>query len=346
MDNIPKRVFIIPYRNRAQQKFFFCKYMDFLLEGETDYEIYFSHQVDKKPFNRGATKNIGFLAVKAKYPDNYKDINFIFHDIDTVPFHKLFTYTTEPGIIKHYYGFDYALGGIVVIKGKDFETILGYPNFWGWGMEDNVLQMRVNKMKLTIDRTQFYKIGSPEIIQLFDGITRINKNDPWKAKNDDMRDGLHSIKNLNYVINAKSSNTVDNKYIINNSRIFFINILNFTTIMSPNKQEYYEYDLREPPRQIVNPNKVANLAMQFDKSGQINQQISFVPTANQKQNLINKYGSDNALKIIDYNKDNNFGDTLQIPPSVLYSKEYANRIGVKPLATASVNIGMGGVQYR
>ena len=39
---IPKRVFIVPYRSRIQHKFFFSKYMSFILEDDLDYEIYFS----------------------------------------------------------------------------------------------------------------------------------------------------------------------------------------------------------------------------------------------------------------------------------------------------------------
>ena len=85
---VPKKVFIVPYRNRIQHKFFFSKYMQFILEGETDYEIYFSHQCDARSFNRGATKNIGFLAMKQKYPNHYKDITFIFNDVDTMPYKK------------------------------------------------------------------------------------------------------------------------------------------------------------------------------------------------------------------------------------------------------------------
>ena len=41
---IPKKVFIVPYRNRPQHKFFFSKHMSFILEDCDDYEIYFSHQ--------------------------------------------------------------------------------------------------------------------------------------------------------------------------------------------------------------------------------------------------------------------------------------------------------------
>ena len=99
---IPKRVFIVPYRNRIQHKFFFSKYMSFILEDADDYEIYFSHQCDPRTFNRGATRNIGFLAVKEKYPNDYKDITFIFNDVDTIPFTKIFEYKTTPGVVKHY----------------------------------------------------------------------------------------------------------------------------------------------------------------------------------------------------------------------------------------------------
>ena len=82
---VPKRVFIVPYRNRVQHKFFFSKYMSFILEDSDDYEIYFSHQCDARTFNRGATKNIGFLAVKEKYPEHYKNITFIFNLFRIIP---------------------------------------------------------------------------------------------------------------------------------------------------------------------------------------------------------------------------------------------------------------------
>lgn len=253
----PKRIFIVPYRNRAQHKFFFSKWMSFLLEDKDDYEIYFSHQCDNRTFNRGAMKNIGFLAIKDKYPADYANITFIFNDVDTMPFNKIFNYETTLGVVKHYYGYKYALGGIVVIKGKDFEKTNGYPCFWGWGMEDNALQKRCEKVGLRIDRSQFYPIGSPEILQLFDGISRIiSKNDPWREKHDDGRDGLKSVRQLTYSIDDKSAVIMDNVFVINNPHIFFINTTAFLTNVPHDSQSYNLYDLREPPRAIVNPNSM------------------------------------------------------------------------------------------
>jgi hypothetical protein len=254
---IPKHIFIIPYRNRAQQNFFFKKYMSFILEDKEDYEIYFSHQCDNRSFNRGATRNIGFLAIKNKYPEHYKDMNFIFNDVDTIPFNKIFDYETTTGVVKHYYGYKYALGGIVVIKGSDFENINGYPCFWGWGMEDFCLQKRCEKYGLTIDRSVFYPIGSPEMLQLFDGISRIiSKKDPSRVQNDNGLDGIKTIYKLSYTIDEKSENPNDNIFSIENPKVFFINIKTFLTHLRFEKDEYYNYDLREPKQNIVNPDKL------------------------------------------------------------------------------------------
>ena len=85
---IPNRIFIVPYRDREKEKKKFLERMNDYLSDSNDWEIYFSHQCDTRPFNRGAVKNIGFLAMKEKYPNDYKDITFIFHDVDNTPIHN------------------------------------------------------------------------------------------------------------------------------------------------------------------------------------------------------------------------------------------------------------------
>jgi hypothetical protein len=286
---IPKRVFIVPYRNRIQHKFFFSKYMSFILENDEDYEIYFTHQCDSRTFNRGAVKDIGFIAVRNKYPQHYKDITFIFNDVDTIPFSKIFDYETTHGVVKHYYGFKYALGGIVVMKGADFEKTNGFPCFWGWGMEDNALQKRCEAVGLKIDRSVFYNIGSPEILQLFDGISRIiSKKDPWRGEYDNGVDGLRTITQLKYTIDDKSENPNDNIFTVHNERIMFVNVTTFLTHIPFGSEEYYNYDLREPKRKIINPDKIRETKKTVVTTNDWSN-IPHYPTTREKRENVVKY---------------------------------------------------------
>ena len=286
---IPKRIFIVPYRNRVQHKFFFSKYMSFILEDDDDYEIYFSHQCDARTFNRGATKNIGFIAARNKYPNDYKDITFIFNDVDTIPFNKIFDYNTQHGIVKHFYGFKYALGGIVVMKGADFEKTNGFPCFWGWGMEDNALQKRCEAVGLHIDRSVFYNIGSPEILQLFDGISRIiSKKDPWRGEHDDGYDGLRTISQMQYTIDEKSENPNDNIFAVHNSKIMYVNIGTFLTHVPFGSEEYYTYDLREPKRKIIHPDKIRETNKSVVTTNDWTN-IPYYPTNREKRENVVKY---------------------------------------------------------
>ena len=361
---VPQKVFIVPYRSRIQHKFFFSKYMSFILEDKDDYEIYFAHQCDARTFNRGAMKNIGFLAMKQKYPNDYLNITFIFNDVDTIPFNKIFDYETTQGVVKHYYGYKYALGGIVVIKGIDFEKTNGFPCFWGWGMEDNVLQKRCDAVGLKIDRNIFYPIGSPEILQLFDGISRIiSKKDPWRGENDNGNDGLRTINQLKYNIDDKSANHNDNVFTVHNSRIFFINIASFLTYIPFGTEEYYNYDLREPKRRIIHPDKIKETKKTVINTSDWTN-IPYYPTSRERRENMSNYLTSIGKPVPDelmqqinedkrkeieqdvYNNFNNNSNNNGMHRSTTaphkFSSQYAKYIGAKPRATASARIGLGG----
>ena len=355
--SIPKVVFIVPYRNRKTHKLFFSKYMSSLLELELDkpntsYQIYFSHQADERPFNRGAMKNIGFLAIKQKYPNDYKNITFVFNDIDTVPFDAIFDYETEEGIVKHFYGFKYALGGIVSIKGCDFETINGYPNFWGWGMEDAMLQKRCEQHNIQINRNHFYPIGSPEILHLFDGVSRIiNKKETSQSKKDNVLDGIKTIYKLKYTISTESSNKEDNTHIIKNDKIQMINIDTFECLNKYETQQFHEYDLREPSKKILQSTRTIDPSI-FNKNNWSH--IPFYPTSEVKREMIHKYGKKQTDEIIQHslqNSNTNSNDKMNDKMNEInkrtinkYSPHYASFHGIKSRATGSVNIGLGGVK--
>ena len=208
--SIPDTIFIVPYRNRIEHKFFFINYMTtFILKSSDNYEIFFSEQQnDGREFNRGGVKNIGFLACKEKYPNDYKNITFIFNDIDTVPYtENILNYTTKMGEIKHFYGYSEALGGSFAIKGKDFERINGFPNIWSYGLEDNMIYQRAISNRLVVNRSNFYPIGDKRILQFFDGnIRNIEGGDRYRIVNSYLHDGLNTLRNVNYTVTSEQNN--------------------------------------------------------------------------------------------------------------------------------------------
>jgi hypothetical protein len=201
---IPKLVFIVPYRDREPHRVFFSTYIRKIMEDvpPEDWTYFFIHQADKRPFNRGGMKNIGFLALKEKYPNDYKNIVFVFNDIDTLPYDKnILNYNTDFGVIKHFYGFHFALGGIFSIRGVDFERINGFPNFWAWGGEDNLIHRRAKEFGLIIDRSNFYKIGDMNILQFADGLKRLICRDEMATSLiPNNVDGLSKITSLKFSI--------------------------------------------------------------------------------------------------------------------------------------------------
>lgn len=226
--NIPNKIFIVPYRDRIEHKLHFEIYMKYILEdiSKDSYEIYFSHQMDNRPFNRGAVKNIGFIAMRDKYPDNYRDITFIFNDIDCCPYKKnLLNYDTTHGTVKHFFGYTFALGGLFSITGADFEKIGGFPNFWGWGFEDNTIYDLVKKNGIFVDRSTFFYAGDSKIIQIPHGRERtLAKQEQWNYRFKDY-DSLNYIRNLKYTIKNE-----------------FIEILEFETKYSHDNITYYNSD--------------------------------------------------------------------------------------------------------
>ena len=232
----PKIVFVVPYRDRVQHQAFFADHMKKILEDidPTEYKIYYTHQCDERSFNRGAMKNIGFIVTKQLYPNDYKNITFVFNDVDTMPYTKnSLKYITRTGVVKHFYGFKFALGGIVSITGEDFEKINGYPNLWTWGYEDNLLQKRVLESKIAIDHSQFYPILDKNILHLKDGFDKLVNRSEFDRFMNNTIEGIKSITNMQYTIDDVTG---------------FVNITQFDTGVNPNPNANKIYDIRNGPQ--------------------------------------------------------------------------------------------------
>lgn len=220
--NIPDVVFIIPYRDREPQRVAFISIMRTMVEN-INCKIIFAHQKDRRPFNRGAMKNAGFIYIKNTYPEHYKNITFVFHDIDVMPWYKgQFSYQTRMGIVNHFYGFKRGLGGIFAIKGKDFEDVNGFPNYWSWGLEDNVLKWRVDKLGKKIIYNEFvqYSDDNKNIIGLGHGWNRkINDKLEFRARFriNEMIEGIKTLSQVRY-----TASNMDNLFIE-------LNVNNFET---------------------------------------------------------------------------------------------------------------------
>ena len=206
---VPEFVVIVPYRNRPQQLAEFDTHMRAVLAAydsdttqQSNYRVWYMHQCDNRPFNRGAMKNLGFHVLRDLYPEAYREVTLVFHDIDTVPTGPdvIPDYHTTPGIVKHFYGYRHALGGIVSIRAGDFERIGGFPNYWAWGYEDNLLQTRVVRApNMTIDRSTFYPINDAvHIRQDRGGRTRtVNRGEFDRYMRMDA-EGIHTIRGVVY----------------------------------------------------------------------------------------------------------------------------------------------------
>jgi hypothetical protein len=114
-----------------------------------------------------------------------------------------------------------------------------------------VIQKRCLRHNLKIDRSNFYAIGAHEMLQLFDGVSRIiSQKDPDRAKYDDGKNGLNTISKLNYSIDKESLNPGDNIYLheIENVSTLFINIRAFITETPVENETYVKKDIFEPLR--------------------------------------------------------------------------------------------------
>ena len=248
---VPQLIFIIPYRDRIDQLNTYLDTMsDVMSNYKTDeYQIWIVHQCDQRAFNRGALKNLGFWICKQRYPHCYHNITLVFNDVDSVTSQRgLFQFQTRTGLVKHFYGFKYGLGGIFSITAGDFEKINGFPNFWGWGYEDNAIQHRVIRNGMKIDYTQFLpwkqtqyiEYGTPDSRTLLqnndtDFVRQINRSE-FQRYLDGTPEGIANLSGVVYDAIVSDEETEPN--------VVWMNVMSFFTGVEEDVSQRQMYDIR------------------------------------------------------------------------------------------------------
>ena len=182
---------------------------------------------------------------------------------------------------------------------------------------------------MVIDRSQFYPIGSPEILQLFDGVERlINPLDMDRSATDtSLLNGVAAISMLKFKMTDGDSsfNEADNLHVLPKPNtnlkpndddtvaasipVFFINATFFLTGTSfeREKKQLMHYDLR------AGANKMAK-HYSVDSSNYVGTtntwtNIPAYPTTPQQQQLSQKFGQERAGQLISqmYYKTNQRG---------------------------------------
>jgi hypothetical protein len=214
-DTDPNVYILVPHRNRADQLEIFEIVMKNNLVMYPHMAMIFIEQNslgdgdEQLPFNKGALLNIGFLYLKQKFPQTYSTFTIVMHDLDVILSNSLDLgqlFSTATGTIRHVFGFDFCLGGIVVINAIDFENMNGYPMIWGWGCEDNGLQDRAKLHHIAIDRNKKSFLNANEL--KLTGVTFLDHTAPlhvqpraflvseWKRfdDGDTAQEGLSTLK--------------------------------------------------------------------------------------------------------------------------------------------------------
>jgi hypothetical protein len=245
----PQVVFIVPYRDREAHYRLFSAQMQRVMAKVPNHQILYIHQTDSRSFNRGAMKNIGFLVVKQMYPDVYRDITLIFNDVDSVLSKPdLIPYRVRPGTVHHFYGFRHTLGGIVGFNAADFEKVNGFPNFWTWGYEDNLLQMRAQAAGLVIKRDPFFDVHHPSILRMMESNQRTVNREEFNRFARRTPEGIRSISNLTYQYHPETG---------------FVDVLTFDTDVAERAELSKEYDLVNGNRPFAVSRRRAGMAMHF-----------------------------------------------------------------------------------
>lgn len=196
---------IIPFRDRFDELLLFLAHMkEFLHKQNVQHQVFVVNQVDSFRFNRGSLINIGYLHIR----DHSRCDYIAMHDVDLIPLNPRLNYSYPGESIMHIaapdlhpkYHYKTFLGGILMMKNVHFETLNGLSNkYWGWGLEDDELYVRIREAEIRIRRPEHIGSGIEDTFRHVHDKAR-RRRDMVKCYNQkevtrkrDRQTGLHDV---------------------------------------------------------------------------------------------------------------------------------------------------------
>lgn len=153
--SIDRLFVIIPVRDRESELNALIRRLTEVFKYQNiDFSIFIVEQTKYHLFNKGKLINAGVNEVLKAYPTAR---NFVFHDVDIQPQdNTIIDYSSINSKVRHPYGVNLYLGGIVFMDIDSFKEVNGFSNeYWGWGFEDTDLQLRLRLFDIDINRDNF-----------------------------------------------------------------------------------------------------------------------------------------------------------------------------------------------
>jgi beta-1,4-galactosyltransferase 1 len=174
-----KTYIVLPFKDRNSKyktalEEFINPFIDYLDKNLTDYELFIVEQLggslknslpkdytsilnslevdqDEEFFNLGRTINIGYDILKHRIKDD--DI-FMFHPVDLMPIDVNYSVNKTTKLCYKVHSPDGRYYKSIAFKSSYFKEVNGFSNnYWGWGLEDDDLHVRLKSKNITCDVT-------------------------------------------------------------------------------------------------------------------------------------------------------------------------------------------------
>ncbi|XP_050391801.1 beta-1,4-galactosyltransferase 7-like [Patella vulgata] len=170
-----------------------------------------------REFNRASLINIGFLESKSQ-------CDYIaMHDVDLLPLNPALSYSYPENGAFHVaapelhplYHYKKFVGGILLVKGSDFEKLNGLSNkYWGWGLEDDEFFVRMKKLGIMITRPVGITTGNQTFKHVHDRRRTRDKSRFFDQKEKTRRlDKITGVNSVDYTVDSKHELTIDDGYV-------------------------------------------------------------------------------------------------------------------------------------